>query len=165
MEKAPVDIERVARETIELLKPLVRKKNVTVTVEKSIGDTVALVDAAQVQQVVTNLVVNATQAVSEGGQVRVRLERCRAHPLGDSERPEVECIKLVVRDDGPGISPENLPRLFEPFFTTKDVGEGTGLGLAVAYGIVRDHMGYIDVHSRPGAGATFTAFLPCGDIA
>ena len=64
-----------------------------------------------------------------------------------------------MEDEGDGIAAENLPRIFEPFFTTKDVGEGTGLGLSVAYGIVREHGGWIDVESNPGAGSRFTCFL------
>jgi signal transduction histidine kinase len=66
-------------------------------------------------------------------------------------------------DQGAGIALEILPRIFEPFFTTKDVGEGTGLGLSVVYGIVRDHGGLVDVHSAPGQGSRFTAFLPISD--
>ena len=70
---------------------------------------------------------------------------------------------MQVRDEGPGISKEILPRVFEPFFTTKEVGEGTGLGLSVCYGILRDHNGWIEVDSAPGAGATFSVFLPQGE--
>jgi signal transduction histidine kinase len=76
--------------------------------------------------------------------------------------PEAEYLLLRVEDHGDGILPEHLPHVFEPFFTTKDVHEGTGLGLSVAYGIVAEHGGWIDVASTPGAGATFTVHLPSG---
>jgi signal transduction histidine kinase len=72
----------------------------------------------------------------------------------------VDALRLRVRDEGHGIAAEHLPRVFEPFFTTKDVGEGTGLGLAVTYGIVREHGGWIAVASDVGRGTTFSVYLP-----
>ena len=74
--------------------------------------------------------------------------------------PEAEWVRLDVVDEGEGISPEVLPRVFEPFFTTKGVGEGTGLGLSVSYGLIRDHGGWISVSSEPGRGSCFSIFLP-----
>jgi signal transduction histidine kinase len=71
-------------------------------------------------------------------------------------------VRIVVSDDGPGISAENAAHIFEPFFTTKPGGKGTGLGLSVSYGIVKDHGGEIRLHSRPGEGATFTLTFPAG---
>jgi signal transduction histidine kinase len=65
-----------------------------------------------------------------------------------------------VRDQGAGICAEDLPHIFDPFFTTKEVGQGTGLGLSIAYGIVRDHGGWIEVHSQPGAGTCFAVYMP-----
>jgi signal transduction histidine kinase len=72
----------------------------------------------------------------------------------------VFCVRVSVADGGAGIAPEALPHVFEPFFTTKDVGEGTGLGLAVAWGIVREHGGWMDVQSQPGVGSRFHVYLP-----
>jgi signal transduction histidine kinase len=83
-------------------------------------------------------------------------------PPPEDGRPEQACARIEVRDHGTGISSDALPRIFEPFYTTKDVGEGTGLGLSVVYGIVKDHGGWIDVVSRPGEGSTFTVWLPDG---
>jgi signal transduction histidine kinase len=74
-------------------------------------------------------------------------------------------VFIHVEDDGEGIAPEHLPRLFEPFFTTKKIGDGTGLGLAVSYGIVRDHGGWINVETTPGVGSRFSVFVPEGAVA
>ena len=99
----------------------------------------------------------------QGGQLLITTEsvtfdeaRAPAHP----EARAGQFVCLTVKDTGTGIAPEHLPRIFEPFFTTKEVGKGTGLGLATVYGIVKQHQGWIEVSSQPGAGATFTIFLP-----
>ena len=107
-------------------------------------------DAGQLQQVLTNLVMNGLQAMKRPGTVRVRAEHVRATPPADVGGPEADWVRLDVEDEGDGIAPEVLPHIFEPFFTTKDVGEGTGLGLSVSYGIVREHGGWIAVRSEPG---------------
>jgi signal transduction histidine kinase len=118
-------------------------------------DTVMVsVNAREIEQVVTNLIVNATQAMPRGGVVRVGCER----KAGGGRAGEVACIR--VEDEGGGIAPADLPRIFDPFFTTKDVGEGTGLGLSVSYGIVHDHGGSIRVESELGRGSRFVVWLP-----
>ncbi|HEY8927475.1 MAG TPA: HAMP domain-containing sensor histidine kinase, partial [Polyangia bacterium] len=116
-------------------------------------------DATQVEQALTNLVVNAIQASPEGGEVTVEACLTRAAPPSDPAGVERVFARVDVRDRGAGIAPEHGPRIFEPFFTTKDVGEGTGLGLSVAYGIARDHGGWIAVDSVPGQGTCFSLFL------
>jgi two-component system NtrC family sensor kinase len=92
--------------------------------------------------------------------VKLRWNAQRATPPPEIGGPAAIYLRLDVEDDGAGIAAENLSRIFEPFFTTKDVGEGTGLGLAVSYGILRDHDGWINVSSTLGKGTTFTVFLP-----
>ncbi|HYY93146.1 MAG TPA: ATP-binding protein [Pyrinomonadaceae bacterium] len=104
--------------------------------------------AGQLNQVWMNLLANAAHAVQDGGSVSVATES-----RGD-------CVVVRVRDTGCGIAPENLPRVFDPFFTTKPVGEGTGLGLSVTYGIVERHGGRIEVESRLGEGTVFTVMIP-----
>jgi two-component system NtrC family sensor kinase len=104
-------------------------------------------------------VVNGMQAMGECGRLTVRLARRHGVPPVDVDGAPGEYATVTVEDEGAGIVPEHLARIFEPFFTTKDVGEGTGLGLSVAYGIVREHGGWIDVQSRPGQGSRFTVFL------
>jgi len=104
--------------------------------------------AGQLNQVWMNLLANAAHAVKGGGSVSVETES------------RGESVVVRVRDTGCGIAPENLPRIFDPFFTTKPVGEGTGLGLSVTYGIVERHGGRIEVESRPGKGTVFTVTIP-----
>jgi signal transduction histidine kinase len=120
-------------------------------------------DAGQIRQVLTNLIVNAAQAMPQGGPLRIGLRRQRAkHPTGPAEDLQ-DCLCLSVEDHGDGISPDDLPHIFEPFFTTKDIGEGTGLGLAVAHGIVNEHGGWIEVDSASGRSTRFTVYLPGAD--
>ena len=111
-------------------------------------------DAAQIEQVLLALVMNATDAMAQGGNLW----------LSTSVDRETHCVRVVVRDDGAGISPEILPRIFEPFLTTKETGRGVGLGLAISRSIVERHSGSIEVQSEPGRGTTFTVTLP-GDAA
>jgi PAS domain S-box-containing protein len=106
-------------------------------------------DGNTLQQVVLNLLTNARDAVDGGGEITVETSRAPGAP---------DAVRLLVRDTGPGIPPEALPRIFDPFFTTK--AEGTGLGLSISYGIVRDHHGTVDVESRPGEGTTFILTFP-----
>ena len=107
-----------------------------------------LCQPGKINQVFLNLLVNAIQACERDGTIAVQT---RAEPGG---------IAIEVKDNGCGISPEHRSRLFEPFFTTKPVGQGTGLGLSVSFGIVRDHGGAIDVESKVGRGSTFRVRLP-----
>lgn len=120
-------------------------------------------DSAQLEQVVMNLCVNARDAMPEGGRLTVRTGNVRAgSELAARGRtvPGKRYVFLTVEDSGTGIHPRTLERIFEPFFTTKAPGRGTGLGLAVVHGIVRQHDGLIDVQSAPGAGSTFSVLLP-----
>jgi len=102
----------------------------------------------KINQVFLNLLANAMQACERGGQVTVR------------SRAESDGVVVEVQDNGVGIKPEHRARLFEPFFTTKPVGQGTGLGLSVSFGIIRDHGGAIEVESEVGRGSTFRVRLP-----
>jgi signal transduction histidine kinase len=158
IETAPVELLALARETIELLDPIAKPKQVTLRVE---GDPiVARANRAEIAQVITNLVGNAIDAMPRGGTVTVTTRTEHAHlPEVPGVGPR-EWASIEVRDDGMGIAAAVLPRIFDPFFTTKGIGEGTGLGLAIVFGIVRDHGGAIRVESRVGEGATFRVHLP-----
>jgi signal transduction histidine kinase/ActR/RegA family two-component response regulator len=118
----------------------------------------AKADKGQLSQVVQNLVLNAAQAMPDGGIVgiKVRNERLRPDPAGPLAAGDY--LRLEISDTGVGIAPENLPRVFEPYFTTKPAGNG--LGLATVYSIVRRHHGRIEVESEPGRGTTFRCWLP-----
>jgi two-component system, cell cycle sensor histidine kinase and response regulator CckA len=120
-------------------------------------------DARMIQQVIKNLVSNAIDAMPGGGGLTLRTEEARFDDVNPGSHPEArpgQFVCLSISDNGCGILPENLPRVFDPFFTTKEVGRGTGLGLAVVYGIIKQHQGWIEVTSETGEGATFRVFLP-----
>ncbi len=158
-ERRTTDVKALVRSTVELLRPIALKRDVDVVVEESTS-VEAVVDGGQIQQVVTNLVMNAVQASSAGTSVRVWVADRPEQPPVDIGGDAVRCACIDVVDVGHGIRGEDSAHLFEPFFTTKDVGDGTGLGLAVSYGIVRDHGGWIRVESEPGLGSTFSVCLP-----
>jgi signal transduction histidine kinase len=159
-EKKRSDLVEMAKQSIDLVRPLARKKSIGLNVISKDDDVVTSTDAMQIQQALTNLLVNAIQASDEGHPVEVRIARERVRPPVDLGGKEDDYVCLRVKDEGPGIAPENLAHVFEPFYTTKDVGEGTGLGLSVAYGIVRDHGGWIAVESEVGRGTRFSMYLP-----
>ncbi|CAN7709387.1 ATP-binding protein [Pseudorhodoferax sp. LjRoot39] len=127
------------------------------------GDSAVLGDATQLYRVAMNLATNAIQAVGETGTVALTLERLdlpQARELSHGELRAGPHVRLTVRDDGPGIPATVQARMFEPFFTTKRPGQGTGLGMAVAHGIVLGMGGAIDVQSAPGAGTRIAVWLP-----
>jgi signal transduction histidine kinase len=163
--REPVDLRALARETVELLRPAARKRSVDLRLVEGMDPGRVSADAGQLQQVLTNLLLNALQASPEGSRVELSLGRERAHPPHGLDGSEGEHAVLRVEDQGHGIAPAHLAHVFDPFFTTKDVGEGTGLGLSVSYGIVRDHGGWIEVESEPGHGAVFRVLLPVEETA
>ncbi|MGE5927268.1 MAG: ATP-binding protein [Gemmatimonadota bacterium] len=121
------------------------------------------IDAAQFEQVLLNLVVNARDAMPDGGRIVIGTRNEHFDAATVRNRPEMipgDYVVLTVGDSGVGIDPATLGRIFEPFFTTKEQGKGTGLGLAVCYGIVRQAGGHIWAASEPGRGSTFTVLLP-----
>lgn len=158
-EMTPLDLTAAVDRVFLLLAPLARKRGVSLAFGPGTAGVRAAADAVQVQQVLTNLVLNAIQAMHRGTvTATVTRERRRApERLGGEER---SWATVEIRDEGPGIPSEHLSKLFDPFFTTKAVGEGTGLGLSVAWGIVAEHGGWIEVESEPGQGARFRVFLP-----
>jgi len=156
--RAPRELGCLARETVEALTPLAAQRQVAL--ELVVPEPLSCnVDQHQIRQVLMNLVVNAVQASPPGQRVTLTVGReqvSRPQAPGVAPGPYA-CIS--VEDRGAGISPEVRARLFEPFFTTKDIGEGTGLGLSVAYGLAQEHGGWIDVESTPGQGSRFSLYL------
>jgi signal transduction histidine kinase len=157
MERTSTDVGRLVVQTVELVSPLAAKARVNVEVDVG-GSNAVTLDEVQIQQVLTNLIVNAIQAPSTS--VSVRCETVESPSQPDREGSPGPCVLVRVEDDGPGIPPERVSQVFEPFFTTKGVGLGTGLGLSMAQTIVQDHGGWINVQSELGRGTVFDVFLP-----
>jgi len=163
-ERIPIQLADVVQETVRLLKVALPP---TVEMQVAIDATTlpVLADATQMEQALLNLCTNAIHAIgNQRGTIRIELGNNAE--TGDIERRSgvrAKHVKLTVRDTGCGIDAATLERVFEPFFTTKPVGQGTGLGLAVVHGVMRTHMGTVDVQSTPGVGSAFTLYFPVAD--
>ncbi|UJR83442.1 sensor histidine kinase [Sandaracinus amylolyticus] len=157
---APHVVAEIARHAADTLAPLARRQRAIIDVEARTPDTKVRVDAQQILQVLTNLITNALQAMPEGGPVRIVVEQREVVPPTGVHAKGGRYASIAVIDTGTGIAPEDLPHLFEPFFTRKGEGEGTGIGLPVVEGIVREHGGWVAVESEPGRGSKFEVFLP-----
>jgi signal transduction histidine kinase len=151
-DRCRTDLGALVESTVVLLRPLARKRRVELEITLPREPLPCAVNRLEIGQVLSNLVLNAVQAMPSGGRSLVELRRAR-------ERG-VDVAVLTVSDQGTGIRPEDVPRVFDPFFTTKDVGEGTGLGLSVTYGIVADHGGRVNVETEWGRGSRFSVVLP-----
>jgi two-component system, cell cycle sensor histidine kinase and response regulator CckA len=161
LELKVVDVNSIVADMERLLRPLIGENiDLTTKLTPNVGHTRA--DAGQLEQVIMNLVVNAKDAMPDGG--RILIQTSEADP--DTARREHSLIEpgtyilLSVSDTGAGMDRETQSRIFEPFFTTKEKGKGTGLGLSTVYGIVKQGGGYIFAQSEPGCGTTFRIYLP-----
>jgi nitrogen-specific signal transduction histidine kinase/CheY-like chemotaxis protein len=161
--RSPVSLSPLVKETVQLLRaPIPTTIEIKLTARTS-SDTV-LAAPVEIQQILMNLATNASLAIQEtGGTLEISLTDIDFKPdspvLGADVMPG-EYAQLVVKDTGIGMSPQVMSRVFEPFFTTREVGKGTGMGLAVVYGIVKDLQGTITVESEPGVGSTFRVLIP-----
>jgi signal transduction histidine kinase len=144
------DLNQIVLEVLRLLERQPQFQAMRLRTELSASPLFVRVDRLKIQQVLVNIILNALDAMREGGQLTIR--------TGFSDRAGF--CRVAVTDTGSGIRAEDMARLFEPFFTTKEVGRGLGLGLAIAYGIVGQHGGTIDVQSQLGVGSTFRVVLP-----
>lgn len=153
------DVATIARSVVRLVEPMAKKRGVLVR-NVTFEPVLVLGDAPRLEQVLSNLVVNAIHACAEGGRVDVACGVRPSTPATAADPATSEFAQVRITDDGHGMDAATLERIFEPFFTTKDVGQGTGLGLSVAHGIVQEHGGEISVQSQPGAGSTFSVLLP-----
>ena len=156
-ERTAVALNSLVTDTVELLAYALRVDNVTVHLELPENLPLLWADAHQIQQVITNLITNAHQAMRESSMPRQLTLTTQCNPTRT-------CVTLAVMDTGPGIPPALQTRIFEPFFTTKPVGIGTGLGLSLCRGIIERHGGTITVSSQPGQGAIFCVELPVETI-
>jgi PAS domain S-box-containing protein len=163
-ERIPIQLADVVQETVRLLK-VALPPTVEMLVAIDPKTLLVLADATQMEQALLNLCTNAIHAIgNQRGTIRIELGNNAE--IGDIERRSgvrAKHVKLTVRDSGCGIDAATLERVFEPFFTTKPVGQGTGLGLAVVHGVMRTHMGTVDVQSTPGVGSAFTLYFPVAE--
>jgi signal transduction histidine kinase len=161
LHKAPVNVTTLGARVCELLVTIAKSANVTL-VPPEADETLRIeADDGQLTQVLTNLVVNAVQATPANGKVTISARSVEKAPPPYVGSDDHNWVAIDVADTGSGIDEATKARVFEPFYTTKEVGDGTGLGLSVSWGIVREHGGWIDVRSTLGMGSTFTVFLPC----
>ena len=144
-----VNVARVLDDTLQLLEPQMRRSQIEIVRSYSNDAPEAYANAGKLQQVFTNLLLNARDAIPDGGRIVV-----------STSTAEDGSVIAEITDTGIGIAPENVAKIYDPFYTTKGVGQGTGLGLAVSYGIVQEHAGRISVDSTPGDGTTFKITLP-----
>jgi PAS domain S-box-containing protein len=159
LQPKPIDLNHVVVELEKMLRRLIGE-DVQLELVLAVGLWPTLADPAQVEQVIMNLVINARDAMPEGGRLAIRTANLHLAAGPASALPAGDFVELSVADTGIGIDPATRARLFEPFFTTKAAGKGTGLGLSTVYGIVSQSGGEVQVESRPGHGATFRVLLP-----
>jgi PAS domain S-box-containing protein len=152
-EYTELSINQVMDDTLQLLEPQLRRSQIEIVRAYDPQLPRAFGNAVKLQQVFTNLILNARDAIPEGGRITLF-----------TASTDDETIVIEISDTGMGIAPENVAKIYDPFFTTKGVGRGTGLGLAVTYGIVQEHSGHIAVESTPGKGTTFRITLPTVSI-
>jgi len=161
-QRQPLDLIASVREATRFLERTI-PENIRIVVEIEAGQYQVNANPMQMQQMVTNLVLNARDAMPEGGEIRLHattLTLKAGDPAPLSDLPPGQWVVLTISDTGTGMTPAVLERIFEPFFTTKEPGKGTGLGLAQVYGIIQQHEGYIAVQSELGRGTKFSIYLP-----
>jgi len=147
-EYAELDLNKVIQETLSLAEPMLKSAKVSLNLQLDRDLPAIWGNAGKLQQVFMNLIVNARDAMPKGGELTLATER------------EDGRVRVEVCDTGVGIPPDHLTKIFDPFFTTKSRSRGTGLGLAVSYGIIREHAGKVEVESRQGHGTIFRLELP-----
>jgi len=146
-----VNVNKLIQETLALLAPQLRSSGITVASELTLRLSPIRGNAGKLQQVFLNLFLNAKEAMPQGGTLRISTAQDNAR------------VRVEVTDTGVGIPRENLHKIYDPFFTTKTTGRGTGLGLAVSYGIIQEHAGSIRVSSSPGQGTSFLLEFPISE--
>jgi two-component system NtrC family sensor kinase len=149
-DKTLCDVNDVLKDCVSLLEKQAQFQNIQITYDLQADLPKAIIDPSQIERVFINLIVNAADAMDGSGQLTISTRFDSLEGF----------IELGFTDTGHGISRENLEKIYDPFFTTKDTGHGVGLGLAISYGIVKEHKGVLSVESEVGKGTTFTVRLP-----
>ena len=160
--RQPIDLNKTITEAARFLGRLVGE-DIKLELNLALGLPPINADASMLEQVLTNLALNARDAMPKGGQLTIMTKSVRLDEAEAAQFPgrrPGDFVSLSVCDTGCGIPPDVLPRIFEPFFTTKEFGAGAGLGLATTFGIVQHHEGWLEVHTHAGEGTCFTVFLP-----
>jgi PAS domain S-box-containing protein len=158
----PININNSIQGVLSILEGTIKKN---VEISSALAKEIPLVegDAAQIEQTIMNICVNAVDAMSDGGKLHLTTGLIYLDEAFGTTHPGAKpghYVHITVTDTGAGMDKEILPKIFEPFFTTKDKDKGTGLGLSMVYGIVKNHGGYVDVHSEPDKGSIFHIYLP-----
>jgi CheY-like chemotaxis protein len=162
VETEPLDLADLIQESLTLLRRTI-PEHIRLVSEVTCRPCIIQADPTRIHQVLMNLTLNAKDAMPDGGQITIGLQSVRVAPDDEPPVPDMSpgaWAYITVSDTGVGMSDEVRSHLFEPFFTTKEEGEGTGLGLAQVYGIVKQHHGLIDVDTAPGEGTTFAVYFP-----
>lgn len=159
LDARPIDINQHIRSLEDLLRRTIGKR-IALTLDLTSQSAIALVDASQLESALLNLVINARDALPQGGTIRVTT--FAAHSTGDSRLADGAYLALSVKDDGVGIEHSVIDKVFDPFFTTKPIGEGTGLGLSTIYGFARQSGGDVVIRSLAGHGTEVTLMFPAG---
>lgn len=165
IQPVPLHLNAVVRSTVKMLER-VTQENIRIQMNLAADLPMVKADQGLMDQVLINLVVNARDAMPQGGVVTLSTQGILLDPRYSAKNPEAyggKFVRLRVSDTGAGIPPENLSRIYEPFFTTKKAGHGTGLGLATVYGAVKQHRGWIEVSSQIGEGTSFDVFIPASE--
>jgi PAS domain S-box-containing protein len=162
-EVRPINLNQIVKESSETFGRT--RKEIVIYRELAEDLSSVMADAAQIQQVLMNLFINAADAMPGGGDLFLKTMNVTHEDIGDKPyKPKSgDYILLKVKDTGTGMDQKIMDRIFEPFFTTKELGRGSGLGLASVYGIIKGHGGYIDVESKKGKGVTFNIYLPASE--
>ncbi|MCF8119628.1 MAG: PocR ligand-binding domain-containing protein [Deltaproteobacteria bacterium] len=162
IEPIAIDLNESVEATLKMIRRLIGE-NIELAWLPGPGQCTVKMDSSQLDQILVNLCVNAKDAIADVGRVTIETDTVSFDPsqvtsYGDMEPGEY--VLLALSDDGCGMDKETLKHIFEPFFTTKGLGQGTGMGLATVYGIVKQNQGFINVYSEPGQGTTFRIYLP-----
>jgi PAS domain S-box-containing protein len=156
----PVDINKVLEAALLLVGHQIDLENIELEKKSDAHLPLVLADFDKIQQVLINIIMNAIQAMPDGGNLTIATSVAKGVRIGETLK---DTIRIDISDKGVGITKENMSKLFTPFFTTKDKGKGVGLGLPVVHGIIEQHKGKIEVNSEPNVGTTFTIYLEAMD--
>jgi len=161
LDPKPTDVNRLVMDMEELIRRTVGPQ-ITLEVVTAVGLWSALIDASQLESALLNLCINARDAMPEGGRITIETANkwLDDHAAKERDLPPGQYLSLCVTDTGSGMTPDVIARAFDPFFTTKPIGQGTGLGLSMVYGFVRQSGGQVRIYSEVGCGTTMCLYLP-----